>query len=117
MPRKTHDAVKLGLMLLAGGMLAGCVVEQPRPAPRPAVAAGIYYVPAPPPAPIYEVQTAPPGPLELFFWQPGHWRWEGGRYIWHRGIWARRPHPAAVWMAPHWEQRPQGYVFIEGRWN
>jgi hypothetical protein len=103
----------LGVILAAP--LAGCVVEEHRPPPPPAAA--VLYVPKAPPAPIAEVQPAPPGPPEEFFWKPGHWRWNGAEYVWHHGVWERRPPKAVEWIPPHWENRPGGWVFVEGHYR
>jgi len=93
--------------------LAGCVVEPP---PRPAPVAEVY-IPTAPPPPRAEVQPPPPGPIEAFFWKPGHWRWNGHEYVWHHGLWEPRPPKAVEWIAPHWESRPGGWVFIEGHYR
>ena len=38
-------------------------------------------------------------------------------YVWEPGRWDVPPHEHAVWVAPRWEHRSNGYVFIEGRWR
>jgi hypothetical protein len=39
------------------------------------------------PAEVVEVVPATPGPG--YFWVKGHHAWEGGRWVWHRGVWVR----------------------------
>jgi len=38
--------------------------------------------PAPPPV---IVETPPPPPRAHMVWRPGHWRWNGRRWIWRPG--------------------------------
>ena len=74
-------------------------------------------VPTPPPAPIAEVVPAPPGPPEMWVWQRGHWRWNGREYVWQRGRYVERPHRAAQWVPPHWQERAGGWVYVTGHWR
>ena len=39
------------------------------------------------PAEVVEVAPATPG--AGYFWVKGHHVWEDGRWVWHRGVWAR----------------------------
>jgi hypothetical protein len=50
-------------------------------------------------------------------WVTGYYGWEGRAYVWHRGHYERRPHVNARWVAPHWEARGRGKVWISGRWE
>ena len=75
----------------AAGSLAGCIYEAPPPPPR-----GIYRTvpverPRPPPPPII-VERPPPPPREhpYWAWQPGHWHWDGYRWVWLRGHYVER---------------------------
>jgi hypothetical protein len=34
-----------------------------------------------------------------------------------RGHWVERPAYAHLWVAPHWEARGGGYVYIDGYWR
>ncbi len=68
-----------------------------------------------PPAPIVEVHDRPPH--RDWVWIDGYHRWNGHRYVWVHGHWARPPHPGAVWVAHRWEQREGGWVLIEGHWR
>ncbi len=63
--------------------------------------------------------VVPPPPGGRMIWQPGHWHWDGYRYIWVGGHYVeRRPHyghyvegrwvwaPRAgrwIWRPAHWE--------------
>nr|WP_321986008.1 hypothetical protein [uncultured Lichenicoccus sp.] len=62
--------------LLLLGALGGCAYA-PRGGPGPA------------PAPI--VERAPPPPPGYYAWRPGHWRWNGYRYVWITGHYVLRP--------------------------
>jgi hypothetical protein len=72
------------------------------------------------------VRIAPPravvehrgrAPARDYVWIPGYYRWEGRRYAWERGRWARPPYRHARWVAPRWRHRDHGYVFSEGHWR
>jgi hypothetical protein len=71
----------------------------------------------PPPAPVAEVVPAAPGPAEVWLWQPGHWRWDGREYVWQPGRYVERPHRAAQWVPPHWQERGPNWVFVAGHWR
>jgi hypothetical protein len=96
-----------GFVVAASGcMLAACV----------AVERDI--VTAPPPALRTEVvPVLPPERVALEYWQPGHWRWNGREYVWIEGRYVIRPRPRAVWVAPQWERRRTGWLFVEGHWT
>jgi hypothetical protein len=57
----------------------------------------------------------PPAPPGFDYWVPGFYRWDGHRYFWERAHWERRHGRAFV--PGHWERRPHGHVWIEGRWE
>ena len=82
-----------------------------------AQAAEVIIVHRGPPPLRHEVIVARPGPGRLWYWQPGFWRWDGRDYDWVPGRWERRPHPRAVWVAPHWVRRHGDWVFVEGHWR
>jgi len=95
---------KMGLVgvLVSAGLLVGC-------------AEGGLMVRVAPPAPIIESYGSAPGPG--YVWQPGYQRWDGRGYVWAPGHWERVPRARARWIAPHWQQRRGGWVFVEGRWR
>ena len=67
-----------------------------------------------PPPPQVETPAQPPSPLAV--WQPGHWSWSGGQYVWIAGHYVQRPTPTANWVPGYWQQGPNGWVWTEGRW-
>jgi len=68
-----------------------------------------------PPKVIVESRGRAPG--KGYVWVPGYHRWDGNHYAWEKGRWDQPPHAHARWIAPRWEHRKDGYVFIEGRWS
>ena len=68
-----------------------------------------------PPAPVVEHRVPAPG--AGYIWTPGYHRWDGRAYVWAPGAWVRPPRPHAVWVAPHWVHKHNGYVFVEGHWR
>ncbi len=80
------------LALVGVCLLAGCADEPPpRPRPRPVI---VREGPPPPPPVIVEnrppppeviVERRPPPPFAYAVWVPGHWRWNGHRYVWSHG--------------------------------
>jgi hypothetical protein len=68
-----------------------------------------------PPAPI--VETRPVAPSHDHVWIAGYHRWDGNAYVWTPGRWEVPPRPHAVWVAPKWTHRHDGYVFVEGHWK
>jgi hypothetical protein len=68
-----------------------------------------------PPRAIVEHRSARPSPRHV--WIAGYHRWDGHAYVWEPGRWEIPPREHAVWVAPRWEHRNGGYVFVEGRWK
>ena len=68
-----------------------------------------------PPHAVVEHRTVRPGADHV--WVGGYHRWDGNAYVWAPGKWEVPPRPHAVWVAPRWEHRNGGYVFVEGRWR
>jgi hypothetical protein len=54
------------------------------------------YAPVPPP----QAEVVPGPPNRHVVWEPGHWHWDGYRY---------------VWIAGHYTERRRGH-WVEGRW-
>ncbi len=71
------------VLLLLGGCTDTVVVREPRPRPAVVVAGG------PPPPPALIVETPGPRPYDRAIFHRGHWRWNGRRYVWVRGYYAR----------------------------
>jgi hypothetical protein len=80
-----------------------------------ATQAAEVYVQVGPPRAIVERRSPAPGPRHV--WIEGYHRWDGRAYVWVPGRWELPPREHAVWVAPRWEHRSGGYVFIEGRWR
>ena len=79
--------------------------------------AEVYVPTAPPPPRVEVVPVLPRERVEIEHWQPGYWRWNGGEYVWTEGHYVARPRPRAVWVPGRWEQRPRGWVYMDGRWE
>jgi hypothetical protein len=77
--------------------------------------AGEVVVTVKPPRLVVEHRPARPSPRHV--WIGGYHRWDGNAYAWEPGRWEVPPREHAVWVAPRWEHRHGGYVFIEGRWK
>jgi len=67
--------------------------------------------------PKLQVEHRPAAPSRDHVWIGGYHRWDGKAYAWEPGRWEAPPRPHAVWVAPRWEHRHDGYVFVEGRWK
>ena len=52
-------------------------------------------------------------------WQEGYWQWspQPRTYHWMPGTFAEPPRPAATWTPGHWQQRPDGWVWMPGSWS
>jgi hypothetical protein len=74
----------------------------------------VVYYPEPPAPP----NVAPPGepPTAESFFVPGYWSWNGERYVWHAGYWAR-VQPGYVWVPAHYRWTPYGYIYVAGYWD
>jgi hypothetical protein len=68
-----------------------------------------------PPVAVHETRTPRPGPKHV--WIGGYHRWDGDKYVWEGGRWEVPPREHAVWVAPRYEHRHDGYVFVEGHWR
>jgi WXXGXW repeat (2 copies) len=67
--------------------------------------------------PAVRVEHRPARPSRTHVWVGGYHRWDGNAYVWESGRWEAPPRERAVWVAPRWEHRNGGYVFVEGRWR
>ncbi|HEV8059259.1 MAG TPA: hypothetical protein VGP68_05280 [Gemmataceae bacterium] len=57
-----------------------------------------------------------PAPNENYFYIPGAWVQQDGRYVWRPGFW----YPAQqnwVYVAPHYSYTPAGVVYVDGYWD
>jgi hypothetical protein len=105
---RRHFAFAGAALIVASG-LAGCAVEQPRPAERVVITR-----PAPPPP---RAEYQPPPPTERAVWDPGHWNWDGREYVWIGGHYIERPNVAMRWEPGHWVQQGGGWLWVEGSWH
>ena len=65
---------------------------------------------APPPPRSEDVPAQPPSP-------DGHWEYQNNNYVWISGRWITRPQPSSEYVPPHWENRPEGWVYVQGYWR
>jgi hypothetical protein len=96
---------RLFALALVCSATIGSAVAQPPP----------NYAPIPPSR--YEAMPPPRG--ERFLWQPGHWHWDGIRYVWIGGHYVeRRPH-FHHWVEGRWDWAPRmgRYVWRPGHWD
>src|SRR5580698_2307487 len=89
---KVLSAVVLGAVFCIGSMQAAEVVVNIRP-----------------PRVIVEHRAVRPSPHHV--WIGGYHRWDGRAYVWESGRWEVPPRERAVWVAPRWQHRHDGYVF------
>jgi hypothetical protein len=77
----------------------------------------VVIAPNPPPEPRVEVRPAPPGPSVV--WVGGHWRWAPAErnFVWVPGKYAEPPRARAAWIPGRWVNRPDGWIFEQGRWD
>jgi hypothetical protein len=98
-------------LLLSGALLA-CAVQ-------PALAQNTYSVGVaygPPPPALHE--HIPPKPSTSVVWRSGYWHWDGNRYVWVHGDYARPPRPWAFWIPEHYVRGVNDeWRLAEGRWT
>ena len=73
------------------------------------------YAQVPPPR---EERVPPPrGPREI--WEPGHWQWNGRRYIWVAGHYVERRPQYGHYEPGHWVWAPgqNRYVWRSAHWE
>jgi WXXGXW repeat (2 copies) len=68
-----------------------------------------------PPISIHETRGPAPSPKHV--WIAGYHRWDGNAYVWEKGRWDVPPREHAVWVAPKYTHRHDGYVYTEGHWR
>jgi len=114
---KTKFLKSIVLASLAGLCVTACDVYVRPPGGQVVVAAPgeVDVSGAPPPAPVDVQVGVAPGPD--YVWIGGAWFWGGHGWEWQRGRWDRPPHPGAVWVAHHYENRNGRHVFVRGGWR
>lgn len=92
----------IGAALLIG---VGSTIAMAQPAP-----------PAPPPPDRYE--RVPPPPGGRYVWVPGHWHWNGVRYVWIGGRYVVREAGWGHYEPGRWVWRPGmgRYVWVPAHW-
>jgi len=85
-----------------GLMLAGCAQS------------GNPYPPVPPLKP--EVMGKPPVTTTPLIWQPGHWDWNGGGYVWMPGAFVPSAGHGNMWMPGYWENGEGGWTWQPAHW-
>jgi len=104
---------------LAGGTIGNSIDHERGTlytSPQQATTSYVVAQPPRPPPPRQEVVVYQPAPG--YVWIPGYYAFDGYRYVWIGGRWARPPHHRYhAYMAPHWEHRGGNYVYIQGYWH
>ena len=90
----------IAAMVVLGGMgLAGCVASYPEmPPPR------------------IEVMGKPPVTETPIIWQPGHWDWIGGAYVWQPGEFVARAGHSDYFQSGRWESTSAGWQWDPAHW-
>jgi hypothetical protein len=99
----------LSVLWLGAALSLGCAVFA-----GSAFAEEIIVKTAPPHA---IVEKRPVAPSHDHIWIAGYHRWDGHAYVWVPGRWELPPRAHAVWIAPRWDHRNGGYVFVDGYWK
>lgn len=133
--RRLGGAVAATLLLAAcanTGSTSTTVIQPPTPPGLPKAPA--IRIPNPPGAPeppqvgtLVRVEKNPPAgsaepaptaaPFAGAVWQPGYYAWENNQYVWQAGRWEKPPEGRTTWIAPRWEPRHGGWVFVPGQWQ
>jgi hypothetical protein len=94
----------ISIIALTIGM--GSAVAQPPPPPPP----------GPPPA---QYEAVPPPPGARVIWEPGHWHWNGVRYVWFGGHYVERRPEYGHYVPGHWRWAPGlgRYEWIGAHWE
>ena len=97
----------MGVVMLAGAMLGGCIVV-----PGPGYYNGAVVSVAPPVAPVEVVGVAPaPG----YVWFGGYYNWVGGQNVWVAGHWGPG-RPGYRWVPHAWVRGGGGWRMAPGHW-
>ncbi len=95
-------------ILFAGLATAGAAAAQPFGAPgepRP-------YRPIPEPRP-----ELVPSPRRGYAWEPGHWHWDGHRYVWFQGRYIPARANYHQYVPGSWVRRGGGWEWIPAHWQ
>jgi hypothetical protein len=94
--------------VLSVALLAGCT---------PPEATTVTNAHPPVPALIPETIPKPPVSAETLIWQPGHWDWTGGGYVWQRGQYVPAAGHGYLWMQGYWDHTPAGWTWQPAHWT
>ena len=72
------------------------------------------YPVAPPPR--AELVPAPPQSRVPLIWRPGHYDWDGARYVWVPGEWVDRAGHGTLWQDGYWRRQDGQYVWVAPHW-
>lgn len=120
----SHDPVAGALIGAAAGGIAGGTIGNSLDHERgtlytsevQATTNVVVVQPPPPPPPRQEVIVYQPRPG--YVWVPGYYAYDGVRYVWIGGRWARPPHRRyQTYVQPHWQNQHGGYVYVQGYWR
>jgi hypothetical protein len=105
-PLQESAPMKLSAVVCAGVVLLGLGIDTAVAQPP------IPYGAVPPP----QYEPMPP-PRRGHYWEPGHWHWNGHRYIWLNGHWAGGRPRHGEWVQGHWQWNGHRYVWIPAHWQ
>jgi hypothetical protein len=77
-----------------------------------AFAQAVIVAPMAPPPP--RAEPMPP-PRAGYAWDPGHWRWAGGRYVWVGGHW-QTGRVGYRWVPGHWVAHGPNWQWVPAHW-
>lgn len=109
--------LRVGVAAAALNAVALFACSTPPATPVEVAAAPATIVVAPHPPPPTRAEIPPPAPSAQALWRFGHWSWNGTRFVWNPGQYVERPSPAASWIPGYWEQRPEGWIRVDGQWD
>jgi hypothetical protein len=67
--------------------------------------------------PQHVVEVPGPPTHEGYVWTAGYERYDSDHYVWVPGEYQQPPHPDAVWLPQHWEQKDGNWILVDGRWK
>ena len=69
-----------------------------------------------PPAPPGRVEVVPPSPREGYIYEPGHYGWDGTRYVWIGGEYIQ-DRPGHHYIPYVLERRGEHWYYRSGHWD
>ena len=95
--------------LIGIALLAGCAGQT-----QPDAGANPY---PPVPAAVAETIPKPPVTSQALMWQPGHWDWTGGGYVWARGQYVPAAGHGNMWTPGWWSPGAAGWTWQPAHWS